>query len=118
MVQRVYIKVRDCKNNYNVWRIIEEVVIAGTEMFKIHSRDTYAYIEKSHCFCECGSTLLYYEKGDCAIDIADSNVEIETKKERRQWKIEQSRNINPFKVFDKVDFGYMEDVLREGDWDL
>ena len=71
---------------------------------------TIATIEKEFCFCEYGSALLTYENGDRFIDIGKSEIEVESKKEYRKWKIAQNKNINPFRTYDEIDLGYLEDM--------
>jgi hypothetical protein len=117
MEQNFYIRVKDSNNNWNIWQVVDEFEVDGQLKYEIHSRTTCAFLEKEFCFCECGSILLCYKNGDRAIDINKSNIEFETNRQHQEFKRELNKNINPFKIFDKVDFGYLED-MEEGDWYL
>ena len=113
MEQKIYIKAKDKNGNWNIWEVINDISIYGVSVYEIYSRNTYEFVEKRFCFCEYGSSLLSYEKGDRVINVEDSDIEYESENEYRIWKREQTKNINPFKVCDEVDFGYLEDMWHK-----
>jgi len=119
MEQNYYIRVKDSHGKWNIWQIIDEIELNEKSMFVIRSRTTIAFINKDYCFCEYGSSLLYYDNGDDCIDVEESNIEYETKKEYQKWLKNQNKNINPFVKIEnyELDFGYLEDMSEEEKWE-
>ncbi len=119
MEQNYYIRVKDSHGKWNIWQIIDEIELNEESMFVIHSRTTIAFINKDYCFCEYGSSLLCYDNGDDYIDVEESDIEYETKKEYQKWLKNQNKNINPFVKIEnyELDFGYLEDMSEEEKWE-
>lgn len=119
MEQSYCIKVKDNQGRWNIWQVIDEVELNEESMFVIRSRTTIAFINKDYCFCEYGSSLLYYDNGDDCIDVEESNIEYENKKEYQKWLKNQNKNINPFVKIEnyELDFGYLEDMSEEEKWE-
>ena len=122
MCQNMYIKAKDSNNIWNIWKCECETEINNKPIFCISSRTTMAFVEKEFCFIEYGSSILCYENSDRRINIEESKIEIETLGEYDYYLYlksldEENKNINPFEVYEEVDFGYLEPEENEL-WDL
>lgn len=115
MEQNIYIKVKDSKNNWNIWQLVNEL----DNTYEIHSRATSAFVEKEYCFCEAGSPLLYYNNGDMTIDINKSSIEVESELEYQKLTRHKNKCINPYARVEQrnLDFGYLEDLGEEEKWE-
>jgi hypothetical protein len=100
-------------NNKDIWCIENE----SDTYYEIHTRDTWDRVNKNDVYVRQGSSLYWYT-GD-SIEIYPSNIEIESEEEYQEWLEKENKNIDPFKMFEEVDWGMNEpDSYGNEKWDL
>lgn len=103
-----YAVIVDSHGRKNVWSIADCFKSGNVDTYGVCSRNSINFIEKDLCVTKEGSTLLYYNS-DRVLDVGESDIQIESKADYKEWIKLQKANINPFTLYDEIDLGYLED---------
>lgn len=105
-----YIIIKDSQQNNNIWEITDEL----ENQYIIQTRGNQVCVDKDKCLNKDDSPLLYC---DCIIDIVSCSENVENKeKYKKELRKQRRQNIDPFRILDEIDLGYLEDMDNWWEW--